>query len=219
MKKCLACAFIVLMSLSQAYASSIYQDEIVEATYVQRYKLKMQLNIPRVYNNTKSLGYRKYQSQSISGTMYLEYDKSGNFIGMSFSNFVNRTHVLSSGKNVMYDCFLDTSKRQPTLVAIGSNKTQKFNVVSLSFSLMAEPNYNIGAFDEDTSLFIDLAGKGSMKKDQIKTANGFVAGTLGCGCYYYGHVSPTRLIWWYGISPYVSDIAAVYGKWTMTQIK
>lgn len=133
-------------------------------------------------------------------------------------NLFNKTHRLSNGKHVTYDGYLDESK--PFRVsAIGNNRTQKFNVASICFSLMAEPNYNIGQFDEDTSLFVTLAGKGTIRNEQIKNAKGSVAGTLGCGCYAYGHVSPTRIIWWYGISDIVTDVAAVYGSWRIRRIK
>lgn len=72
---------------------------------------------------------------------------------MTFSNLVNRTHTLSNGKNVTYSGYLDDTKPF-NAVAIGSNKTKKFKTASLCFSLMAEPSYNIGPFDEDTSLFV-----------------------------------------------------------------
>lgn len=82
--------------------------------------------------------------------------------------------------------------------------------------MKAEPNYNIGEFDEDTSLFVTLSGSGKIKNGAVKSANGTVAGTLGCGCYYYGHTSPTKVIWWYGVSDIVSDIASVYGTWRIS---
>ena len=150
--------------------------------------------------------------------MSLDFDEDGSIIGASFANLRNKTHRLSNGKHVTYDCYLDDSKTF-RVVAIGNNKTAKFNVASICFSLMAEPSYNIGLFDEDTSLFVTLAGKGRLKNGRVKTANGSVAGTLGCGCYAYGHVSPTRVIWWYGVSDIVTDVAAVHGTWRINSVK
>ena len=91
--------------------------------------------------------------------MSFDFDKNGNIIGASFINLCNKTHKLSNGKYVTYDAFLDDSKTFK-VAAIGNNKTKKFNTASICFSLMAEPSYNIGEFDEDTSLFVTLAGKG-----------------------------------------------------------
>jgi len=178
----------------------------------------MKLHVPKIYNNTESLGSRKYQKQTIKGYMSFDFDKDGNIIGASFMNLYNKTHRLSNGKYVTYNGYLDDSKIFK-VVAIGNNKTDKFNTASICFSLMAEPSYNIGEFDEDTSLFVTLAGKGRMRNGRIRTAKGTVAGTLGCGCYAYGHVSPTRVIWWYGVSDIVTDVAAVHGTWRMNVVK
>lgn len=131
---------------------------------------------------------------------------------------INHTHKLLNGKYVSYDAFLDNEKPM-RVVAIGNNKTLKFNIASLCFSMIAEPSYNIGEIDEDTSLYVTLAGKGIIRNGKIHSASGNVAGTLGCGCYDYGHTSPTHMIWWWGISPYVTDVAAVYGRWSLKLIK
>ena len=188
------------------------------AAYKQYYQFKMQLHVPRVYDNTKSLGYRKYQTQTIKGQLSFDYSKDGKLIGMSFVNLVNYSHRMSNGKYVTYAGALD-DERTLNCVAIGSNKTKKFKTACICFSLVAEPSYNIGELDEDTSLYITLSGKGSIKNNAIKTANGVVTGTLGCGCYAYGHTSPTRLWWLYGVTSEVSDVAAVYGKWSIKLIK
>ena len=102
---------------------------------------------------------------------------------------------------------------------MGNNKTKKFKTASMCFSIMAEPNYNIGAFDEDTSLFVTLAGKGTIRNGKIQSAKGYVAGTLGCGCYAYGHKSPTRIIKQHGVSDNVTDIASVHGTWQIRFVK
>ena len=221
LKACLAFAFAFFMphvSCSNIEVDSHAQKQEAEIAKRQLYSLTMKLHVPRIYNNMESLGWRKYQRQTIKGTVSLDFDSDGNIIGASFANLRNITHVLSNGKNVTYTGNLDTSKSF-IVVAIGNNKTSKFNTSSICFSLMAEPSYNIGEFDEDTSLFVTLAGHGSMKNGKIKTASGNVAGTLGCGCYAYGHVSPTRVIRWEGTSNVVTDIAAVHGTWKMTAIK
>lgn len=150
--------------------------------------------------------------------MSFDFDDDGNIIGASFANLRNKTHRMSNGKHVTYDGYLDDTKTF-RVVAIGNNKTDKFNTASICFFLMAEPSYNIGEFDEDTSLFVTLAGKGRLKNGRVKTASGSVAGTLGCGCYAYGHVSPTRVIWWYGVSDIVTDVAAVHGTWRINSVK
>ena len=131
---------------------------------------------------------------------------------------VNHTHKLSNGKSVAYDAFLDNEKPMQ-VAAIGNNKTLKFNTASICFSIEAEPSYSIGDINEDNSLYVTLAGKGIIRNGKIHSASGNVSGTLGCGCYDYGHTSPTRLIWWWGISPYITDIAAVYGRWSLKLIK
>lgn len=113
---------------------------------------------------------------------------------ISFQDIVNYTHKLSNGKNVTYDAYVDDEKPL-RVVAIGNNKTKRFNVASLCFSMIAEPSYNIGEVDEDTSLYVTLAGKGIIRNGKIHSASGNASGTLGCGCYDYGHTSPTRLIW------------------------
>lgn len=87
-------------------------------------------------------------------------------MNISFADLVNITHKLSNGKHVTYNGFLDTSK---TLVvaAMGNNKQKKFDVASICFSLKAEPSYNIGPFDEDTSLYVTLSGKGKIKNGKV----------------------------------------------------
>ena len=205
------CILAVMSAFTPAYA-----DEII--VHQQWYDFSMSLKIPCIYDNNESLGYRKYERQTVRGKLSFDYSEDGHLIGMSFIDLINKTHRLQNGKNVTYKGQLDDSKTL-SIVAIGDNKTQKFNTASICFSLKAEPNYNIGLFDEDTSLFVTLSGSGKIKNGQIKSANGTAAGTLGCGCYYYGHTSPTRVIWWYGVSDSVSDIASVHGTWRISQLK
>lgn len=86
----------------------------------------------------------------------------------------------------------------------------------MSFAIAAEPSYNIGEFDEDNALYVMLAGRGTfLKRTVLKYATGYLAGTLGCGCHSYGHVSPTRKIGWNGPTDEVDDVAAVFGNWKL----
>lgn len=107
---------------------------------------------------------------------------------------VNKTHKLSSGKNVTYDAVIG-SAYEPRFNAIGNNKTGAFRTASVCFSVEAEPSYSLSELSEDTSLYITLAGKGDIdSKGRMRTVSGYAAGTIGCGCKDYGHISPTRTI-------------------------
>lgn len=134
---------------------------------------------------------------------------------------MNKTQKLSSGNALTYDIFLEKDVVWPCFVAIGSNKTGKFGTASVAFYIAAEPNYTLGDEPtEDNSLYLMLSGKGvfeSLKKGgALKSVSGQAAGKMGCGCAEYGHKSPTRMIGVNGpIYSQVSDIAAVYGTWTM----
>jgi len=177
------------------------------------FDFQMTLHVPRVYSNTDSKGYRKYQRQKVSGYMLWHYDSSENLTNVTFKSLVNSKHVMSNGRHVTYDAALGDVV-QPRFNIIGSNKTLKFKTPSVCFYLIAEPSYNIGQLDEDNALYVMLSGKGgTAKSGYVKTLSGNVAGTLGCGCTAYGHMSPTRLIGYYGWINTVDDVAAVYGTW------
>ena len=60
---------------------------------------------------------------------------------------------------------------------------------------------------------------GKISKKQLKTLSGYAAGTIGCGCMAYGHVSPTRMLGFWGATDIVDDVAAVHGTWTAKLIK
>jgi len=184
------------------------------------YDLKIALKVPRVYDNTKSLGYRKYQRQTIKGYMYVTYTAEDTRAIVEIDELVNTTHKIN-GRNITYKCKVNESALYTRWAYLGDNKKNKFTTPSVVFYLEAEPNYNIGEVDEDTSLFVTLSGSGTTSKSKIKGCvvpsklSGTVSGTLGCGCMAYGHTSPTRLIGPCG--PYycaVTDVAAVYGTWT-----
>lgn len=60
-----------------------------------------------------------------------------------------------------------------------------------------------------------VSGSGLLHpKGYIRKLGGNVSGTIGCGCSAYGHISPTRVLWFWGASSQVDDVAAVYGKWS-----
>lgn len=190
------------------------EEMIITPTHFATYELKMSIKTPRVYNNTNSLGFRKYQPQKVVGKMVLEYAEDGSLLDIKFKDFVNKTQKLSSGLPITYETSLG-DQVYPRFNAIGSNRTQKFNIASVIFSLEAEPNYAIGEMDEDNGLYVTLSGRGrvSSKTGKMTNLTGTLGGTLGCGCYGYGHISPTRVLWWLGPSLQVDDVAAVYGTW------
>lgn len=217
-------AVIVGIALYADYSDDYAEDnddEIAEVAAVDVYKLSMKLMVPRIYDNNYSLGYRKYQSQKIVGEMYMMYSSDGSLVDIQFTNLVNKTHVMSNGKHVSYDDAYVDSTVIPRFNVIGNNKTRKFKTASICFYLAAEPSYNIGEFDEDNGLYVMLAGKGILhsKDKYLRKAKGIAAGTLGCGCMAYGHISPTRRLTYFGPGQEVDDVASVYGKWTLTFIK
>jgi len=169
------------------------------------WELSMTLNVPRVYDNAQSEGYRKYQTQKLSGC----FTVSANDVGeptLSFCSLENKTHKVG-GEKVRYSAEAEDVKWH----VIGSNKTGKFDVRSVSISLVAEPDYAKGEVPtEDNSLVVVLSGKG-----KSKSLSGNVAGQLGCGCAEYGHTSPTRICG----NCEVVDTAAVYGTWKAKRVR
>lgn len=147
--------------------------------------------------------------------MLWHYSENGDLCDVTFTNFVNKTHKLSSGKNVTYTTTLDYDSKWPRFNLIGNNKTEKFKTPSVCFAIVAEPSYNIGELDEDNALYITMSGKGSIASPvgYVRILIGKVAGTIGCGCMAYGHVSPTRKIGIFGATDSVDDVAAVDGIW------
>ena len=211
----LAVGSMLFMSMSAISQTSENVTNIVE---VENYSLKLRLNVPRIYNNNESLGSRKYQSQLVVGTMQLYYDKSGQLVDVQFKNLVNKKHKLSNGKYVTYTTKLDSTV-YPRFNCIGSNKTKEFNTASVCFSIAAEPSYNIGEMNEDNGLYLVLAGKGKISKKQLKSLSGYATGTIGCGCMAYGHVSPTRMLGFWGATDIVDDVAAIHGTWSAKLVK
>ena len=206
----------ITLAAAALLAASAQAKQVTDA-----YNFRMTLDVPRIYDNMASKGYRKYQKQTITGQMYITYDDAAaTSPTVSFSKLVNNTHKVGGAKvtyeaSVVYETF-------PVVNAIGSNKTGVFRIPSVSFEIEALPSYAITAPDEDNSLYVTLAGKGKSAIAGgcrvIKSLSGSVAGTIGCSCMAYGHVSPTRVMGAYGPTGYVSDIAAVFGTWKATRI-
>ena len=85
-----------------------------------------------------------------------------------------------------------------------------------------EPSYAIGEPDADNSFRLMVAGYG--KSAQIKgngcwvakSIGGYAAGTQGCGCKDYGHISPTRGATVCGPGEAIPDVVSTYGRWKAT---
>lgn len=177
------------------------------------YKVTMRLYVPRVYDNTQSLGYRKPQWQKIVGYVSVDKDmasrpdEDGYVSGepeIYAYSFVNKKHKLSNGEYVTYaDCALGTDVMWRY---IGSNAKNVFKTTCVEFSLDLDPSYNIGDDEPDNTLIVQFSGIGSSEK----SIRGGVTGQIGCGCSDYGHKSPTR-----DVLGDVSDITPLYGTFNM----
>ena len=166
------------------------------------YDLTMSLNVPVIVDNSRSLGKRVYRRQKIKGRVVVKHDRDGGEPSVEFRDMVNKSHKTSSGQYVKYATAVEGGGWH----AVGNNKTGVFKKPSVFLSIEAEPSYAL-AGGEDNTLIVTLAGSGS----SAKCIRGYVAGQLGCGCYAYGHVSPTRIL---GTCTVV-DTAAVWGTFTM----
>lgn len=235
----------LLFALLSAVCLGVSADESEYTGVTDVYKFSMSLKVPRIYNNNCSLGYRKYQGQNITGYLKIKYPnvaagESGQ-PEITITGLENKTHKIN-GKNITYKVTVGYDGPMTRVNLIGDNKKDEFKTPSVCFYIDAEPSYNVGEDDEDNSLLCTLAGSGSMKTVAgytyssvcsycsssitelkksgkcriIGSMSGNVAGTLGCGCRVYGHVSPTRVASSCGASDDVDDVAAVYGTWKAT---
>lgn len=173
------------------------------------YDFRLTLKVPVIIDNMESLGRRKYKNQQIVGSFAVHYssDKDGDRqIDFAIPALTNRNYKIR-GTNVTYETTLDNV----TWVAIGSNRSNIFNVGSVAFSMDADPSYNVGDDEPDNTLVLTVAGYGK----QFGAFRGFAAGQLGCGCRAYGHVSPTRQLGPQGATDKVQDIAACFGQFRM----
>ena len=173
------------------------------------WELRMQLYVPRIYDNMQSKGYRKYQRQRITG--YLEVTPDGmSEPVVQITGLENVTHKVN-GRRVTYDV---PACDHVVWHAIGNNRTGVFNTRSVRIDFEAMPSYAIGPEpNEDNSLLVTLAGRGYGNGGS--RIRGYAAGQIGCGCYEYGHVSPTR-IWG---QTRVVDTASVFGTWSAKRVR
>lgn len=225
MNKTLAVIALGILCAIPGGAASSSSSKPIEV--VDEYTFKMSLKVPRTYDNMQSLGYRKYQTQMVQGTMRIVYSGDGTGSGtyIEIDGLYNKTHKVS-GKNVTYKTLINESMWFTRIGYIGSNKTGKFTTPFVSFAIDANPSYNIGADEPDNSLILVLSGYGSSKTmtwqgyknvRYIKKLSGSAAGDLGCGCSAYGHKSATRTAAWDGPTCEVTDVATVRcGSWAAT---
>lgn len=168
------------------------------------YRTTMSLYIPRVYANTESLGYRKFQRQSVRGWILVDKSaltESGEpSVTAALTNYTHRVQ----GERVTYTVTVDDESTMWRY--IGSNATGVFKKPAVKFVLDCDPSYNIGADEPDNTLILTLSGRGNTDR----AIRGSVAGQIGCGCHAYGHISPTRRV-----DGEVSDITPCYGTFTM----
>ena len=198
------------------------QEELQAISRIDTFELKMKVRVPRVYDNTHSLGYRKYQWQTIVGPMKLVWKDGQDTPDVEFGTLTNKTHKLSNKKNINYSVMLDENTMYSRFNAVGSNMKHQFKTAAINFAIIADPvSYAVWEDpDEDNSLLLTLAGAGNIvtKKGitRLNNASGSLAGTLGCGCKEYGHTSPTRVLGENGpICDDIDDVAAAYGTWSM----
>lgn len=181
---------------------------------VDTYQFKMNLKVPRIYNNTQSLGYRRYQPQTLKGELQFIYRDDGK-MQVRVNGLYNKTHKIS-GKHITYTCYeWPYDDNIIEVAAVGNNKTEVFKEGGASFSFVADPSYNIGGVTEDNTLMLELSGVGKIKGNVLRNLKGSVRGKIGCGCMAYGHKSPTRLFWAF-ITSIVVDTAPVCGTFTAT---
>ena len=185
------------------------------------YEFKATLRVPRIYDNYYSLGYRRYQSQSIRGVVDVRYSDGEILPEISFRDFYNKTHKVG-GVSVRYDVVVNDEKSYHRLNYIGDNKSGKFKTPTFNAFIEAYPSYAIGEPKEDNSLYLMLSGMGVSKVvgnyRVARTIKGKVSGTIGCSCSDYGHLSPTRVAGPCGASEYVDDVSSVFGTFTMRLI-
>ena len=214
--------FFVLAMLA-VFGGHVASRTKKQSTITDVYTFKMAVKTPRVYDNMQSKGYRKYHIDKLYGELHLTYPADGtDGAEITVKNLYNISHKVG-GKYVTYKTQIAKDMIGPLVNLIGSNKTGIFRTPTIVFSLVCDPSYNVGKVDEDNTLYITLAGSGTVikckntRQQLINSMSGCLSGTLGCGCTAYGHKSPTRVNGAYGpICNMVDDVAAVWGQWKAT---
>ena len=201
-----------------------YADTVVRDVY----SLKMVLDVPRTFNNTQSLGYRKKEKQTILADLYVDYDENEEAT-FTIVNMYNKTHKIN-GKSITYSVTCDNygDYVYPRWCYIGNNKTDEFTTPCIELYIDCDPSYNVGEDEADNSLLITLAGFGKSKVKTFKTTcgqkykyripysfSGKVSGSLGCGCTVVLHKSATRTIGINGATKKVTDVAPSCGTFTI----
>lgn len=203
--------FLIAMSLA-----FVWTFQSISST-VDVYDFKARINVPRVYDNANSEGYRKFQMQTLEGRIEIEYGEEFQ-PSISLVGLVNKTHKVN-GENVTYKCLTNDERLYRRMNFIGSNKTGKFRTPAICIFVEAYPSYAVESQEEDNSLYFVMSGKGSsttcMGARIPKTIRGNIAGTIGCGCTGYGHISPTRVLGKCGVSELVDDVCPLYGTFIM----
>ena len=208
--------FFLLVCLITSRGFADDSSGLIMATDV--YKFTLHLNVPQVFDNSQSSGYRKYQRQTITGEMLIRWIDDGSF-RIDFNNLYNKKFKVG-GQNVTYVGYEDSNIVLSRYTYIGSNKTGLFVKPSICFYLELEPSYSKGGNTEDNSFYLLLAGEGksvfkkSMKVRVGEYLRGYASGTQGCGCAAYTHKSPTRKATICGPMDEVSDVVATYGHWS-----
>lgn len=192
--------FVAAIVAALAFASPVRSW----GSTVEEYALTMRLHIPRIYDNAESLGSRKYQTQTLKGTLLVVHPEDGGEPSLEIRSLENHTYKIG-GARVSYETYADNVLWH----LIGSNAKDKFKTASVSFAIDADPSYNIGEDEPDNTLILTLSGKGTHN-----SMRGYASGQIGCGCRAYGHKSPTRIMGEGGSAGEVTDIAAVWGSWS-----
>ena len=214
-------AGVLFSPFSKMYAENVFSDEDEQKASVVAtdiYTLEMYLQVPQVLDNTTSQGSRKYKRQKIKGNMYVVWLDNGSY-ELLFENLVN-TKFKVGGKEVTYAGYEGYASIPRSYTYIGSNKSGKFKTPCMSFHLELEPSYAIGGNNEDNSFYLQLSGSGGSTISSstggyrvAKRISGYCAGTQGCGCSAYSHLSPTRTASKEGPSCNATDIVATWGTW------
>ena len=203
--------------LSFVVASTLFAGQTTDV-----YDFKMLIQVPRIYDNTHSLGQRKWQAQLICGQMLVNYDTCSLAPRITFVNCVNRSHKIGN-KYVTYLCEEGCEETERRWVVMGNNYTRTFTQGSCYFHAEFNPSYNVGDDEPDNTLLLDFGGRGTLQPVRlakgyalkVRRWTGFCVGMMGCGCRAYGHISPTRALGFCGpVLDEVVDVAAIpMGKW------
>ena len=209
-----------LSRLGQARGDYSSDESSADVVAVDEYDLRMRLQVPQVFDNTTSQGYRAYKPQVISGPMFVDWLSNGRF-KIDFGKLVN-AHFKVRGVNVTYTTEVLSDTVYPRFVYIGNNKTDRFITPCICFYVQLLPSYAIGDPGEDNSFYLMFAGKGSsiyngsLGARIAKRFYGYVAGMQGCSCMAYGHKSPTRNAGISGPTEVVNDVVSSFGTWRAT---